>query len=60
MYLETWMIVVLLAAFGFCAITSFFRGRNFGAELAIKMLLEHEVVSLSPQGKIVKYYKQKP
>ena len=59
MYFEPWMVAVMVAAYGICAWKSYTRGRTFGVELAVKLVLfdlvEGKAIQVMRDGKIVPY-----
>lgn len=54
MYLENWMVVTLIVAFGFCAIYNRRAGYNQGGITALKSLVEQKLIRITDEGKIVK------
>lgn len=54
MYLEPWMIVALIASFGFCAYFNYTSGRRsgimMGIEGAFEYLQQHKIIEVLKDG----------
>lgn len=55
MYLETWMIVTLVLAFGACAFWSRGNGYYAGAAQVLKMLEEQRFIKIDEEGQIKRW-----
>ena len=54
MYLDSWMIVLLVLSFGFCAIWNRRRGYLAGGVTAIKALCDMKIITVTESGEILK------
>lgn len=59
MYLDPWMIVVLVIAFGVCHLVSRRQGVYFGVVSTLRGLHESKIIVVDPNGS-VSPYRQEP
>jgi hypothetical protein len=62
MWLDTWMIVLLILSFGACAYVSGRRGFAAGGEFALQLLVEKRMIKITDEGEILRWtpYDDKP
>lgn len=54
MYLETWMIVTIVLAFGFCASYNRKAGYRNGGVKVLELLLQQKIIHITEKGEIQK------
>lgn len=55
MYLDMWMIVVLVVAFGICHLISKRQGLHHGAVMTLKLLENEKIIRVSDDGNVSRY-----
>lgn len=58
MFLELWMLAILVLAFGLCGYTSTRIGYNMGARVILSILCNRKIVYITKDGEIVPYRKE--
>lgn len=57
--LEWWMVIILFAAFGACAIYSTSTGIRYGASTMLDILIKKKIVELDRNNHVVPYTRKK-
>lgn len=55
MYLEPWMIVSIIVAFGICAVYNRRVGFANGGIVALELLIEKKIIRITDEGEVKKY-----
>ena len=55
MYLDPWMIVLLILSFGACAYISSRRGFTHGGEFTLQLLVDKKLIKITDDGQIKRW-----